>query len=260
MIRGLYAAASTMLAAFTRQEQNAANIANINTPGYKREITPVRSGPVVGEVRSFDGLLSVAYPTRPFPLAVGNVGTGVLNDPVTIDFSDGDIRPTGRELDLALVGPGFFELRSATGQTYYARAGQFSRDAGGRIVDSKGGFAIGDDGPITLGTGVVSIGGDGTVHSDGQEVGRLRIWEFPPNTAMRSLGGGSYAPVDPKATRDLVSDGTAIQQGAIEYSNVDPARAMAEMLAATRTYEAAQRIMQMSDAILERSVNDIGRV
>ncbi len=260
MLRGIYSAASAMLAAFQRQEQTAANLANINTPGYKRDTFVARSAPSVTEVRNFEGLLSVAYPTRPFPLKVGEVGTGVLNDPVITDFSDGDVRESGRELDLALIGPGYYEMRSADGATFYSRDGQFSRDSAGRLVDAHGNFVVGNDGPIVVGFGSVTVAADGSVYADGQPVGQMWIREFPVDTPLRKTGNGNFIPVDPNLTPAFSDGGTIVQQGAIEYSNVDPSRAVAEMLSATRSYEAAQRILQMSDAILERSVNDIGRV
>ncbi|HEV8636238.1 MAG TPA: flagellar hook basal-body protein [Chloroflexota bacterium] len=260
MIRALYAAASSMLSTFTRQEQTANNLANLNTPGFKRDTMPVRSSPVVGEVRPFDGLLNLPYPTRQVRAAVGVVGTGVLNDPVVTDFSDGDVRPTGNELDLALLGPGFFEMQAADGSLFYARAGEFGRDAAGRLVDGEGNLVLGDDGPVQVGQGQVQIDAGGTVYVDGEPAAILRVMAFPPDTPMRKLGNSGFVPVDPGLRPSFAEPATVVQQGALEQSNVDPTRAVIEMLSATRQYEAAQRLVQMNDAILERTVTDVGRV
>ena len=261
MIRGMYAAASSMLASFTRQEQTANNLANLNTPGFKRDSMPVRSSPVVGEVRSFEALFSVPYATRPVLAPVGVVGTGVLNDPVVTDFSDGDIRPTGRELDLALVGPGLFEMQARDGSFFYSRAGQFSRDAAGRIVDAEGNLLMSDDGVVQVGPGQITVDGDGSLFLDGEPVTTLRVMTFPPDTPMRKIGASGFVPVD-RQIRPTFADaeGAVVQQGALELSNVDPTRATIEMLSATRQYEAAQRLVQINDSILERAVNDVGRI
>jgi flagellar basal-body rod protein FlgG len=260
VIRALYAAASSMLASFTRQEQTTNNLANLNTPGFKRDTMPVRSSPVVGEVRPFEALLSLPYPTRTARVPLGVVGTGVLNDPVVTDFSDGDVRTTGNELDVALLGPGFFEMQGQDGALFYSRAGQFSRDAVGRLTDAAGNLVLGDDGPIQVGQGQVEIDGDGTVYADGEPITLLRVMVFPPDTPMRKLGNSGFLPVDPELRPTFAAEGTVVQQGALEQSNVDPTRSVIEMLSATRQYEAAQRLVQMNDAILDRSVNDVGRV
>src|SRR4051794_21582132 len=127
MIRGMYAAAAGMLSSFLRQEMVSNNLANVNTPGFKKDLATVRAGRELGEVRDVDGLFQVPYATRAVKTMVGKVGTGALNDPVVTDFSDGDVRETGNELDLAIVGPGFFQMQSPDGSTFYTRAGQFGR-------------------------------------------------------------------------------------------------------------------------------------
>jgi flagellar basal-body rod protein FlgG len=249
-----------MLATFSRQEQTANNLANLNTPGFKRDTMPVRSSPEVGEVRPFEALLSLPYPTRSVRAPIGVVGTGVLNDPIVTDFSDGDVRTTGKELDVALLGPGFFEMQRADGSLFYSRAGQFTKDAAGRLTDGEGNLLLGDEGPITVGQGQVQIDADGAVYVDGAPNTILRVMVFPPDTPMRKLGNAGFVPVDPAARPIFADEATVVQQGALEGSNVDPTRAVIEMLSATRQYEAAQRLVQMNDASLDRAVNDVGRV
>jgi flagellar basal-body rod protein FlgG len=184
----------------------------------------------------------------------------VLNDPVVTDFSDGDVRPPGNELDLALLGPGFFEMQRADGSRFYSRAGQFTRDAAGRLTDAEGNLLLGDEGPVQVGQGQVQIDADGAVYVDGEPTALLRVMVFPPDSPMRKLGNSGFVPVDPELRPTFADEATVVQQGALEQSNVDPTRAVIEMLSATRQYEAAQRLVQMNDAILDRSVNDVGRV
>jgi flagellar basal-body rod protein FlgF len=260
MMRGLYAAAAGMLSSFTRQETLNNNLANVNTPGFKRDVTPIRAGRELGEVRDIGALFNVPYQTRPLRTLVGTVGTGALNDPVVTDFSDGDVRETGNELDLAIVGPGFFQMQSPDGETFFTRAGQFARDAGGRLVDPAGNFLMGDDGPILVRQGPVSVDPDGTVYSEGEEVAIMRVMTFPTDTPMEKVGDNAFRPTDPSLPPTFANELTSVQQGALEGSNVNPTQAVIEMMSAMRSYEAAQRMVQLNDSIMERSVNDIGRV
>jgi flagellar basal-body rod protein FlgG len=151
-------------------------------------------------------------------------------------------------------------MQSPDGGTFYSRAGQFDRDAGGRLVDANGNFLVGDDGPIQVGQGEVSIGGDGTVLVDGEEKTILRVMTFAQDTPMRKVGDNAFVPVDPNAPPEFANELTSVQQGALEGSNVNPAQTVVEMMSAMRSYEASQRMVQLNDQILERAVNDIGRV
>jgi flagellar basal-body rod protein FlgF len=260
MMRGLYAAAAGMLANFTRQETVANNLANVNTPGFKRDLLAVREGPEIEESRQLGGLFMTPYHTRAGATPLGVVGTGSLTDPVSTDHSQGDVRETGNELDLALVGPGFFQMQTPDGSTFYTRAGQFARDGVGRLVDATGNFLMGDDGPIRVNQGAVTVDPDGAVYSDGEPVDILRVMKFPDDTALKKLGDNAFVAADPNARADFVDQNTLVQQGAVEGSNVNPNQAMVEMMSAMRSYEAAQRMVQLNDSVLERAVNDLGRV
>jgi flagellar basal-body rod protein FlgG len=260
VIRGLYSAAAGMIANFTRQETISNNLANLNTTGFKQDLIAIRQAAEVPEARQLSGLFEVPYPTRPGPTPLGVVGTGVVTDPVAVDQTQGDVRETGNELDLALVGPGYFQMQTPEGQTFYTRDGRFSRDGVGRLVDAKGNFLMGDDGPIRVAQGSVQIDPDGTVLSDGEEVDQIRVMSFQPDTPLKKIGASGFVPVDPSAPPTFVDPNTVVQQGAIEASNVDPNKAVVEMMSAARSYEAAQRMVQLNDSVLERAVNDLGRV
>jgi flagellar basal-body rod protein FlgF len=260
MIRGLYAAAAGMLANFTRQETVANNLANVNTPGFKQDLLAVREGPEIRETRQLEGALMTPYQTRPGATSLGAVGTGAMTDPVFTDHTQGDVRETGNELDFALVGPGFFQMQSPDGTVFYTRGGQFTRDGVGRLVDNHGNFLLGDEGAIRVGQGAVTIDPDGTVYSDGEQVDILRVMSFPNDTALKKLGDNAFVPADQTIRPDFVDANTLVQQGSVEGSNVDPNKAMVEMMSAMRSYEASQRMIQLNDSVLERAVNDLGRV
>ena len=88
----------------------------------------------------------------------------------------------------------------------------------------------------------------------------MRVMTFPTDTPMEKIGDNSFRPTDSSLQPSFANELTSVQQGALEGSNVNPNQAMVEMMSAMRSYEAAQRMVQLNDSILERSVNDIGRV
>ena len=119
---------------------------------------------------------------------------------------------------------------------------------------------MGDEGPIQVGQGPVTIDPDGTVFSEGQEAGIMRVMTFPTDTPMEKFGDNAFKPTDPSLAPTFANELTSVQQGALEGSNVNPTQAVVEMMSAMRSYEAAQRMVQLNDTIMERTVNDIGRV
>src|SRR5688572_31925301 len=125
MDRGLYIAASGMLAEQIRQDQIANDLANASTPGYKGDRTAQRS---------FGDLLLANSATGS---AVGRQSTAVQVDSIETDFSPKPARETGEPLDFAINGEGFFAVQTAQG-VRYTRNGQFSLDPQGRLVTAQG--------------------------------------------------------------------------------------------------------------------------
>lgn len=259
MIRGFYAAAAGMVAQLTRQEVVANNLANVNTPGFKRDVTPLIAGRELPTAGDFHGTLSVASRTGSHRWFIGTVGTGSLVDQSIPDLSQGPLRQTGNELDLALHGDAHFIVQGYAGETLYTRVGSFSRDGEGRLVSPEGFLLVGQEGPIVLPPGEVRVDEDGAVLLDGQVVDQIKLTAFAPDTPYRKVGFNVFVPEDPdEAPLEQVS--VLVKQGYLEGSNVDPAESMTEMMSIMRAYEANQRILQMQDQALERAVNDLGRV
>lgn len=225
MQRGLYIAASGMLAEMVRQGQIANDLANSATPGYK----PDRSAQAgFGEL-----LLRNARGGQP----VGTLGLGVQIDEIRTDLAPAPLRDTGEPLDLAVEGEGWFAVRTAEGLRY-TRNGQFTASAAGTLVDQLGNEVVGRDG------GPVAVGRDGRVA--GGEVG------------VFALDGAAKA-------GDSLFTGTAtgpaagrVRTGALEASATDPARAMVDMIASYRALEAGQKAIQTIDDTLGQAAGRLG--
>ncbi len=208
-----------------RQEVTSHNVANTETPGYKRQ-------------RVFAELLDGA----PAP---------VVRD----DMTAGAIRTTGRPLDVALEGDGFLVVDTPTGEML-RRGGSLSLDAAGVLIDGGGRPVLGEDGVIVLPPGSVEIDGDGTVRVDGAELARLRMESAEPGS-LRRVEAGLWigAPGEP-----LPAGAVGVRQGALEDSNVQALEGLVEMLDVQRNYAAIQKSVVTLDGVLETVANRIGRV
>jgi flagellar basal-body rod protein FlgF len=228
MDRGLYIAASGMLAEQRRQDQIANDLANSATPGYKADRTTQTS---------FNSLLLANSVTG---AVVGAQGTAVEVDSVQTDFTPQPARDTGEPLDFAVVGEGFFAVQSAAG-VRYTRNGQFTADAQGRLVTAQGDPVLGRGGqPLT-------VGPDGRVD--------------PRNLQLVAL-------TNPRKEGDSLVSGTPagggavgqVRAGALEASGADATRAMVDMITSMRAYEAGQKVIQTIDSTLGKATAQVGSV
>ncbi len=225
MERGLYIAASGMLAEMVRQDQIANDLANASTPGYKADRTSQRS---FGQL-----LLANSLTGRP----VGSLGLGVQIGRTVTDLSPAPLRETGEALDFAIEGTGFFAVQTAQG-IRYTRNGQFSVSARGTLVTSLGDEVLGQGGaPIRVGAG-------GKVNP--RSIG---VFEVP---GARKVGDGMFA-----GTAAGRGAGT-VRAGALEGSGVDAARAMVDMIASFRAFESGQRVIRTIDETLEKAAGQVG--
>src|SRR5688572_882847 len=161
MDRGLYIAASGMLAEQVRQDQIANDLANVSTPGYKGDRT---------SQRSFADML---LRNRESGDTVGVTSLGAQIAEIRTDMRQGGLRETEEPLDLALEGTGFLVVQTAEGQRY-TRNGRLALDPQGNLVTMGGDRVLGADGqPVRPGAGVVKVAPDGTVSVGGREAGKL---------------------------------------------------------------------------------------
>lgn len=258
MIRGLYTAASGLIAGLRQQERVANNLANANTPGFKGETSAVTAfrGVLARRIGSTAGPLPINFST---PL--GRIGTGVYQTDREADFSEGVQRVTGEMLDVALEGQGFFAIRSADG-VRYTRDGHFGRAADGTLVTAKGDTVLDVNGEaIQIGGGEVVFRSTGVILVDGVETTTLRIVILDADTAVRASDTEFESGFGPAAVVGTATDaGVVVRQGSLEGSNVDMGRTATDMIAARRNFSSNQSVFSTIEETLERAVNDIGRV
>ena len=246
---GLYLSAAALRVQEYRQDVGANNLANVNTPSFKNDLAVVRSRQAAPMERQLP-----AYLWMP---VLDDVRGGLRSGGTHTDFTQGPLVQTGRELDLALQGEGFFAVQ-VDGATQYTRDGRLERDVEGYLVTTAEGHRLLDEAgrPIQLPAGHVRILADGAVQVEGQTQAQLGIVSFADPAALRKAGGSRYTAqgAQPAPAAAVVVDKH------VEGSGVEPTRALVDMLTGQRVYEAAARMMQFADSMLGRAVNDIARV
>lgn len=233
-----YIALSGLAARSGHLDTLAADIANSGTAGYKG----LKHSSITAD-RDFASMLDSAV--------------DVTSGPEHTDFSDGTVVPTGRDLDLAVQGDGFFAVETANG-VRYTRNGHFVRLVDGTLAAQDGAPLLTRDGRhIELGTGPLRIESDGMVISGTEPVGQIQIVRFAPETKLLREGAARFRAPEGAA---LEADDLGIRSGVLEQSNVSIFERLAEMTQTSRSFESLYRAIQtvMND-IDGRAINELGR-
>jgi flagellar basal-body rod protein FlgF len=235
---------SYQIAAYRSMDVIANNLANMSTPGFKRESTKFeeyleQDDPIEGQ----DGPQSISF--------VQDAGT-------VRDLSQGEMTSTGAEFDLAIGGKGYFAVQTPGGQTRYTRDGHFTLDPSGKVVDSNGNSLQGDGGDITVSTedGNIHIGSDGVVTGAKGQLGQVKVVDFDNERALVKDGGNLYSTTQ---TANTVANPN-IQQGMLESSNVSPVLEISHMLEVMRSYQATATLSQTQQQLTNNALDKLSAV
>lgn len=239
MSGGAYSALSGMRTRLEELDRLAFDLANVSTAGYKTERLAKRAS----DRNEFATALESAV--------------DVVAAEAKIDFSPGTMATTGRDLDVAIDGPGFFEIETAAGMRY-TRNGSFQQRSDGTLVTAEGEPVMGEGGPITLAAGPVSIAPDGTVKSGTAVVGRLRVVEFASGKDLIRQSGSRFRAL-PGAEPNEVET-TKVIAGTIEQANVSVVDRMAALTELSRGFEALQRgVSVLMNELDGRAISELVR-
>jgi len=233
--QSLYVLAAGGERAIEQLDITANNIANVNTPGFKKILEEEMSQHVPNNRGD-------AYNLLVFPRFKA---THVL-------LEQGSLKETGNPLDLAIKGEGFFAVRTKAGELY-TRNGHFFIDADGRLVDSKGNPVLDiADGEIFLdGAKPVTITKDGVVYQGNERVAVLKVVSFD---SVSPVGNSYY-----RGNGQPLPTEAEVLQGYLEMSNVDPVKEMVELINAQRRFEIYGNLIRGLDRLNHKS-NEIGKV
>lgn len=252
----LYSAATGMEAQQLNLNTIANNLANVNTPGFKR--SKIEFQDLLYQKPRASGTDSGGGNLIPTGIEVGN-GSRVASTSKV--FTQGQLTNTGEKLDIAIQGDGFFEVQRPDGTIGYTRDGSFKLNAQGQVVTVDGM-------PILSGFQQIPAGANVTVSEDGQvsvqtssgtTTFRLTLTRFANPSGLRSMGGNLYEETAASGTPETGSPGEQgfgrTIQGYIEASNVNIVEEMVALIVAQRAYEINSKSVQSSDEMLQNVAN-----
>lgn len=266
MVKGLYTAWSGMINEMNRMDVMTNNLANADTNGYKKE---------GATSQTFDEQLAVKIKDQSdlgLPKRLGGMYPGVKIGETYTDYSQGSFQVTDSQYDIALDGDGFFAISftNKNGETSvkYTRDGAFTVNTQGYLVTKDGDFVLNQAGAentdpaagnyIQLDPNLpFTVDEKGNIHQDGQVVAQLGVIDFEDYNYLAKYGENLYQPVDGATLADA---DVRVRQGYIEASNVNVVTEMVNMITITRAYESNQKVIQTIDGMLDRAVNNVGRV
>jgi len=253
----LYSAATGMESQELNLNTIANNLANVNTPGFKKSKI------------EFQDLLYTQPRTSGADTGGGNllptgveVGNGSRVAATSKVFTQGQVTQTGQQLDLAIQGDGFFEVQKADGTIAYTRDGSFKLNAQGQVVNADGLPVLSGFQAIPVGTTGIDISQTGNVaitSSSGVSSFQLTLARFANPAGLQSLGGNLYAETAASGAAttgqpDQNGYGTTLQ-GYLEGSNVNIVEEMVNLITAQRAYEINSKSVQASDQMLQNVAN-----
>lgn len=254
MSYGIEISATGALAAIHRQDALTANLANLNTVGFK----PILTGAMHRQdARSEDGLMN-----WPSDELLERLGGGVLAAPTTIDFTQGALDETGREFDLAIQGEGFFVVGDPDSPSL-TRDGRFTLGAGGVLSMLSTGLPVldGANRPIVIDptAGPITVNTDGQISQNGAVVATVRVADVPDRDTLIKTGEGLFADTF-GGPLSLIAAPGQVRQGHVELSGVNEIDALMQITSASKSAQSNIGMIDMQNRMLDRLVNTFARI
>jgi flagellar basal-body rod protein FlgF len=238
---GMYISAEGAAAQAQRLEVIANNMANVDTPGFKQDVA------------TFQARFAEAIQdgkARPHDRSINDIGGGVKMMDVSTDFSEGEMKHTGEDLDLAISGKGFFQIRGEDGKQYLTRAGNFMLNTEGILVTQNGQRPVLDQSGSQIemdNFAPFAISEDGFVTQSGN-VFALGMSQPDSYDKLVKVGNNLYQPLG--KVQPVPLEERSIRQGYLELSGANSVRQMLAMIETTRAFEANTRMVQNQDSMI----------
>jgi flagellar basal-body rod protein FlgF len=253
---GIYAALSGAVASERALEIVANNVANVGTTGFRGERLAFTESVSRAQATQVAGSPPVAQSLRYTELAE-----------TRIDTTEGPLRQTGNPFDMAISGDAYFAVETPEGPRF-TRDGSFLVGADG-VLRTRQGFVVRGEGPLTSpatpitvppaaeggGLSPVSVAADGSLSTNEQVIGRVALHRFERASALQPEGGSLLVASDVRAA--VAAPEAQVVSGFLEGANVGPITGMNEMIAASRSFESFQRVIQAFRSLDERAARDL---
>ena len=262
-VQTLYTAATGMDAMQTKLDVIANNLANINTTSFKRDRANFEDLLYRNEV--YPGMLDAQQ--NPTPTGV-QIGLGTRVQSIQTDHRQGTLEQTGRELDIAIEGKGFFQVSDPVTQNFlYTRAGDLDINANGALVIGSAQTGRLLEPPVTIPADatavVINPNGEVMVRQAGQvnltQVGQIQMAQFINPDGLLKVGENLYQQTDASNTANLSNPGQdglgIVRQGQLESSNVEPVKELIDLITTQRGFELNSQAIQAGDQVLQQIAN-----
>jgi flagellar basal-body rod protein FlgG len=255
-MRALQIGATGMQAQQLNVEVISNNIANMTTTGYKRQRPEFQDLLYQNVIRP--GAQSSDIGTI-VPSGI-QLGTGVRASAVYRIDEQGELQQTSNSLDLAITGPGYFQVELPNGDTAYTRAGSFQLNANGQVVTSNG-YVVKPGLVIPKDTTAITVNEDGQVFAkvDGTtapvQVGQLELATFANDAGLEAVGNNLLLETPASGVPVTGAPSSlgfgSLTQGSLESSNVNIVSEITNLITAQRAYEMNSKVIQTSDQMLQ---------
>jgi flagellar basal body rod protein FlgG len=253
MLYGLYLSATGVMTNAYRQDVIANNIANAETVGFKRDLALFQERRTEARDHGF-------APSRTNPLMEA-LGGGVFASPTLVDRRQGELESTGREMDVAIVGHGYYQVAHGD-QVNLTRNGGFILNHRNRLaLSSNENFEVLDvkGKPITLDPTVPPvIAKDGTVNQNSRPIAQIAVVDVPDPAQLTKSGGTLMAYPDMQQVRPARD--VTLRSEFQERANVEPSSELTQLMEAQRQLEANANMIKYQDQMLSKLVNEVGKI
>lgn len=276
-MRELWVPLSGAIAQQRNVETIANNVANANTPGFKREQVVFKEYLTAIEKGDQDASLpQKEWKPEDFYRSYNSEDAFVKVDGTYTQHEQGQLTPSGNAFDNAINGPGFFEVLTPNG-VRYTRRGSFSISNEGKLVTDQG-FqvlskgappSVGPDGKVSIssppesrsiliGNNKLTVSLNGEVFSGGNKTADLSVIEFNDIHSLKKEGNSLF--INQNQMNVKVGESkSSVHQGFVEQSNVNPIVEMSALINANRNFESIQRLIKTYDQMSAKAVNEISK-
>jgi flagellar basal-body rod protein FlgF len=245
MIPAIYQGASAMNALERWQTAIASNLASGSVAGYKKDETTFSSA-LAGSARLNAGESS-ADVKQYAPQATTRVSD-----------AQGSLRATGKDLDFAVQGDGYFKVKTGAGDPAYTRNGEFHLDGSGKLLNGQGLEVQGEAGPIKvdLSQGPITVDRTGQIAQGTTVIGKLGVFDLAKAGQLQRNGNGLFTAPEGSAPAKVAKP--EVMQGYIEESNVSPLQEMVNLITVSRAYEVSQKLITSIDQTTHSAIETLG--
>lgn len=249
MFSGYYTIASGLITSQRNIETIGNNLINVQTPGYRKER-------IVNSAFEQE-LMSRTDSSGNTVLGDGIGATVAVVGESLTQYNTGIFKETGRSLDVAINGNGFFNILGEDGKTYYTRNGAFDMDKEGYLVLPEAGRVQGQNGDIRINSSDITIDSEGTVTgSDGSVLGKLLVSSTEDNSVLERTPNGLFTS---QTQLNASTDCELVQKG-LEQSNVDMNTELTSLIAAQRSLQSCSSVLKIIDQIDRKAASQIASI